>query len=329
MRRRALLGLLGGTLLEGAISTVDPVRRQLDAALGSPITDDDVAEWTFTVGRYEKIVRRLSAEQVLPSLLVDLDDLRQQMQSATGDTRGRLIGIGALLSGLAAISLVSAGIWSDAQRYWRTAGRAARASGDRSVRSVVASNRAVYGLDFPASAPAALLNIADEALALEDGAVTEGAALAVAARAQLLSLLGDRTRACEALNQAETLFEKLNGRAPAHWMYHARSFTYSHIGTPSEAFEAQDLALAQYRQPFSPGPVQVQMHRARTLIASGDTAEGLNHVVTTLERVDPALRHGFVGTSAEFALRELSGKAESLPEARRARELTSREVTSG
>lgn len=331
-RRTALKGVVGGVAL-GAEDVLEPVRRQLDAALAGPITDDDVVEWERAADRYSRQVGRLPAERVLPDLMIDLADVRRQLETVSEGVRPRLLQVCALLSGLTASSLVGAGYWSEAERYWRVAQRAARFSGDREIACLIASKRGGLSMYMPAGSPATVLGIIDDALGWSGDRVTAGSVNALAARAQGLALFGDPAGARTTLAELETSFEKLDDRYtsvgwtewswPEPRLHHVRSFVYSHGGNVREAVAAQDVALAAYERPFSTGAVQVQMHRARSIIASGDPSQGVRHIVTMLERIEPSFRHGFVGTSAEFALHALPEKAKRLPAVRQARELIS------
>jgi hypothetical protein len=252
--------------------------------------------------------------------------------------RPRLLRVCALLSGLAATSLVGAGHWAEAERYWRTAQRADRLSGDREVACLVASKRGMLSLYMPAGDPAIVLGIIDEAIGWGEGRITAGSVNALAARAQGLALVGDGAGARATLGEVETTFEQLDDRYttvgwtewswPEPRLHHVRSFVYSHGGNVRDAVAAQDVALAAYDRPLSPGAVQVQMHRARSIIASGDPSQGVRHVVTMLEQIEPSFRHGFVGTSAEFALHALPENARRLPTVQQARELISGGVSS-
>lgn len=332
MRRRALLGALGGVALSGAEGVLEPVRRQLDTALVGPITDDDVVEWERAADLYSRQAGRLPAERVIPELLIDLVDVRRHLETVSDAVRPRLLRVCALLSGLAATSLVGAGHWAEAERYWRTAQRAARLSGDREVARLVASKRGVLSLYMPAGNPAVVLSIIDEAIGWGEGRITAGSVNALAARAQGLALVGDSAGARATLAEVETTFEQLDDQYTERWtcwgwpesrLHHVRSFVYSHGGNVREAVAAQDVALAAYERPLSPGAVQVQMHRARSIITSGDPSQGVRHIVTMLEQIEPSFRHGYVGTSAEFALHALPENARRLPTVRQARELIS------
>lgn len=145
MRRRALLGAAGGLVLGGALANLDPVRRQLDAALGGPITKHDATEWERAADVYSHFVGTVPADQLLPGLLTDLDDARQHLDRAPEGLRPQLARSCALFGGLAAVSLVGVGQWTEAGRFWRLADRAARLSGDREVSSLIAGCAAGAG----------------------------------------------------------------------------------------------------------------------------------------------------------------------------------------
>lgn len=323
MRRRTLLASAGGAVLSGVVEALEPVRRQVDAVLAGPVTEDDAMEWEHAADRHSRLVGRFPIEQVLPGLLTDLSDMSRHVELAPESLRPRLQGIGARLTGLSAVSLAGAGYWADAERYWRIAERAARLSGDQLIRSLVASDRAVFKIYIPGSSPADILHLADDALSWTRGSISKGAAGALAARAQILSIVGDRTGAYSALAELENVFERLDDGWPEARIHHVRSFVCSHVGTVRESFAAQDQALASYPRPTSPGSVQIQMHRARSIIASGDLFQGVRHVASMLDQVEPSFRRGYVATSAEFALEALPEKARRLPEVHRVRELIS------
>lgn len=280
-------------------------------------------EWERAADRHSRLVGRFPIEQVLPGLLSDLSDMSRHVEQAPGSLRPRLQGIGAVLTGLSAVSLAGAGCWTDAERYWRIAERAARLSGDQLIRSLVVSDRAVFSIYMPGNSPAEILRLADDALSWTKRSTSKGAAGALAARAQILSLVGDRMAAYSALSELESVFERLDGGWPEARIHHVRSFVYSHVGTLRESLAAQDQALASYPSPKSPGSVQIQMHRARSIIASGDPSQGVRHVATMLDQAGPSFRHGYVSTSAKFALEALPEKAKHLPEACHVRELIS------
>ncbi|MBB6379725.1 hypothetical protein BKA01_007000 [Pseudonocardia eucalypti] len=331
MRRRALLAGAGGAVLGGALSALDPVRRDTEAALGGPVAEHDAVEWERAADEYALLVNQLPAQRLLPELLVDLDDARQHLDRAPERLKPRLARVCALFGGIAALSLVGAGYWREAGRYWRLAERAARLSGDRTLSCVIGGRRSVFSLYAPGSTPDTALALSSDALAWSDGQPNAGTASALATRAQVLAMQGDRAGARNSLNDLEAVFDRLDDdvtRGPGHreWSWpetrlrHVQSFVHSHLGA-REAADAQDAALALYTYPSSLGAAQVRCHQAMSMIVSGDPTTGVRHVVDVLESLDPSFRRGFVKTSAVRALRALPERAAGLPEVRQAREL--------
>jgi hypothetical protein len=199
------------------------------------------------------------------------------------------------------------------------------------VSCLIAGRRAVLTLYAPGENAATAVSIADDSLARAEGQISTAATSALAARAQGLALLGDRAGARATLAALENTFERLNNDS-ATWtawswreprLHHVRSFVHSYLGNIREAVAAQDTALASYTRPQAPGAAQVRIHRAMSIIASGDPPQGARYLVNALESVDPAFRRGSLRTSAEHALRALPDRARQLPEVRRARQLTS------
>lgn len=333
VRRRTLLAGAGGAVLESVLGALDPVRRHTDAALGGPVAEHDAIEWERTADEYARLVNQLPAQRVLPDLLVDLDDARRHLDRAPEHLKSRLARVCALFSGLAALSLVGVGHWHDAGRHWRLAERAARLSGDSTMSCVIGGRRAVFSLYAPGATPETALALASDALAWGQRKPNAGTASALATRAQVLAMLGNRNEAHTALHELETVFDQLDdettryGPTPKEWTWpeaklrHVRSFVHSHLGDP-EATAAQDVALALYTYPaVSLGAAQVRCHQAMSMIVTGDSAAGARHVVSILESLDLSFRRGFVRTSAVRALRMLPERAARLPEVQQAREL--------
>jgi transcriptional regulator with XRE-family HTH domain len=333
MRRRTLLAGAGGAVLGGALGALDPVRRDTDAALGGPVSKHDAIEWERTADEYARLVNQLPAQRVLPDLLVDLDDARRHLDLAPVSLKPRLARVCALFSGLAALSLVGVGHWHDATRYWRLAERAARHSGDHAVSCVIGGRRAVFSLYAPGSTPETALALAADALAWGEGKPSAGTASALATRAQVFAMVGNRAGARGTLNDLEAVFGRLDddttryGPMPSEWTWpearlrHVRSFVHSHLGD-RQATAAQDAALALYSYPaVSLGAAQVRCHQAMSMIVTGDPTGGARHIVTVLDSLDPSFLGGFVKTSAVRALRVLPERAAGLPEVRQAREL--------
>jgi hypothetical protein len=337
MRRRVLLSSAGGAVAGGALAALDPVRRQLDATLGGRITDHDVTEWERAANEYSHLTGRLPTEQILPGLLIDLEDVRRHLAASPDALRPGLLRVCAFLGGLAAISLVCSGYWGDAGRYWRLAQRSARLSGDQGVYCLIGGRRAVFSSYTPGCPPEITLEIADDTIQRGDGRPLSGIASAHAARAQILAAQGDRSGARAALNDLETVFngldDKIRANSVAEWgwsesrLRHVQSFVNSHSGNVREAASAQDAALALYTRPESLGAAQVRLHQAMSMILSGDPSQGVRHAAGVLSLLEPSFRRGFVRTSALQTLRALPERAAKTAEVRQVHELLSESDT--
>lgn len=333
MRRRTLLAAAGGAVAGNVLDALGPVRQRLEGSLRAPITEHDVAEWERAADQYARLAGQVPAEPLLVELLADLDDVRDHLDRAPDVLRPRLLRVCALFGGLAAIALLSGGRWGDAGRYWRLADRAARLSGDRAAGCLIGGRRAVLGLYAPGSSPRVVLAIADDVVAASAGTPNAGTMSALAARAQVLALVGDKRGAYTALADLESTFERLDDTVtserstewywPENRLRHVRSFVHSHSGSFREAVASQDAAFALCDDPTSLGTAQLRLHRAMSVIVSGDPSEGVRYVSEVLESVPPAFRGGFVGTTAEQALNVLPRRASALPAVRQARELIS------
>jgi hypothetical protein len=329
MRRRVALGLPVVPLLGGVLASAEQVRRRVDAVLPFPSTEHDVTEGERIADGYARLVNQVPAEKLLPQLLLDFDEFQGRTESAGDDLKPRLARVCALLSGIAAVSLLHAGYWPEADRYWRTAHHAAAYSGDSALGSLISGRRAVYSMYSPGRPHSSILSLADDALTLGADTPSTGTASGWSARAQVLTLYGDRSGARDALSRLEAEFEKLpeatrTDTTPWGWsenrLLHVRSFMHSHTGDPHEAGKAQDAVLALHSTSFR-GATQVRFHQAACMIVSGDPSQGARHIVEVLESIPPEFRNGDLKSSAAFALEKLPDHAERIPAVQQVREL--------
>jgi hypothetical protein len=329
MRRRVALGLSAVPLLGGVLAAAEPVRRRVDAALSFPTTEHDVTEGERVAYEYARRVYQVPAERFLPEVLLDLDEFQGRVESADNDLKPRLARVCALLNGIAATSLLSAGHWPAADRYWRTAHRAAAYSDDSVLSALISGRRAVLSMYSPGRPHSSILSLADDALAMGADTPSAGTASGWAARAQVLALHGDRSGARDALSRLETEFEKLpettrTDTTPWGWsehrLLHVRSFMHSYTGDLRQAGKAQDTVLPLY-SPSSLGAAQVRFHQAACMIVSGDPSQGARHIVEVFESIPPEFRNGDLKSSAAFALEKLPDHAERIPAVRQVREL--------
>jgi hypothetical protein len=330
MRRRVVFGLSALPLLGGILSSVEPVRRRVDAALSFPTTEHDVTEGERVAHEYARQVHQVPAERFLPEVLLDLDEFQGRVESADNDLKPGLARVCALLNGIAAISLLGAGYWPAADRYWRTAHRAAAYSGDSVLGSLINGKRAVFSMYSPGHPRSSILSLADDALAMGADTPSAGIASGWAARAQVLALYGDRSGARYALSRLEAEFERLpeatraDTTTPWGWserrLLHVQSFMYSYTGDVREAGKAQDAVLPLY-SPSSWDATKVRFHQAACMIVSGDPSQGARHIVEVFEAIPPQFRNGDLKSAATLALEKLPDQAERIPAVRQAREL--------
>jgi transcriptional regulator with XRE-family HTH domain len=176
VRRRTLLGLLGPVAL-GA-----PLMFRTEPAV------QDVDDWEQTVSEYAREVGTMPAMQLLPGLVADFAEIHLRITEASGHVRTRLIRSASQLAALTAIALTNAGERHAAERWWRTAGRAASETSDPELASLVRGRYAVFS--FGAAPDERVLGLADSAVELGMGRPCVGVVSGLAARAQTLAQLG-------------------------------------------------------------------------------------------------------------------------------------------
>ncbi len=329
--RRDAIRALGGATVGSLVSAAEPSRRQLDEALRAPTTVYDVNDWDRTAHEYAYLVARPweCRYDLLSRLLVDFDEVNARFTTAEQGWQPRLAGVAARLSGLAAIVLFTNGYWSDAGRYWRISQSAAEASNDHDLRCLVGGRRAILTLHGPGG-PKQAMSLADDVLAMADGKPSPGAANALATRAHVHALRGDRANANRTLSELERVFGTLDDGTRSDittwgWsesrLLGARSFVHSYTGNVPDAMKAHDAALAMYSSPLARGVAQVKFHQAASMMVSGDAAGGARYASEVYDSLPPSLKNGHLRTSISFALSRLPERAARLPEVREVRAL--------
>ncbi|MFI5908372.1 hypothetical protein [Dactylosporangium sp. NPDC051541] len=336
MRRRTvlhgLLGSLGQSLLASPADglSAESLRRGVDEDLHGPATSADADEWERTARQYSYEVGAQPPQAVAPRLLLDLDELRLRLRTASGDVRDRLTGVSAQLTALSAIALLNVGQPDAARRFWRTAVRASSSTGDVQLQALIRGRRAVFAL-YDSTPPATVLAFADGAIDLTQGA-SAGAAGGYAARAQMLARIGRRDEAMVALHRLADVFDAIADSAvqdrASQWgwseqrLRHVQSFVLSHAGDVPRAVQAQSAALALYPSTSYQGRAQIGMHQALCLMTSGDPSEAGRQVVRTLIGLPAAVRNdALVRRSAAAVIDVAPEGALQLPAVSEAREL--------
>src|SRR5690606_37997964 len=125
-----------------------------------------------------------------------------------------------------------------------------------------------------------MLQIAEEGMAISPNACSAGMGHLVAARAQLLALLGRRDEALATVRQVEALYDRLPDPQKGDtgtimtWTLprtlHTLSYVATFSGSPDDADRAQTAALAAYPASATRSRAQVRLHQAVSAVRSGD-----------------------------------------------------------
>lgn len=311
VRRRRLLSLIAQLAVASPlVERLEDVRRRLDGVLSAELTDRDADDWEQAVASYSRDVGTVPATQLLADLAADFEDIKPRIADASGLLRLRLIHSGAQLAALTAISLLYLREQRSAERWWRTASRAAEGARDPKLAALVSGRQAVFSLH---GAPSRVFSLADAAIAHGRNAPCVGVISALAARAQLLSEVGRHAEAVEALHEVTAMFERLPESAltdhQSQWNWaeqrlrHVESHVHAYAGRVNEAQEAHAAASKCYPTNSYQGRTQVAMHRAIAMIRAGDVGGGAEHLTVVLDRLEPWQRSdGLILRSGEAVL---------------------------
>ncbi|WP_007026833.1 helix-turn-helix transcriptional regulator [Saccharomonospora iraqiensis] len=295
VNRRTLLALLGPAALGGPmLENLEQARRGLDGVLGVPAADRDADEWEQVAADYARQVQFQPPSRTRPALTADFADLRERIATAHEPARTRLVHSAAQLAALTAFTFVFLREHLAAQRWWRTAGRAAATVGDPRLSARIGGKQAIMSL-YNAT-PERVLTLADRAIALGESKPSPGVLSGWSARTQALARIGRDDDARAAVDRLTELYERLpeqdRGENTSVWrwtsqqLYFVRSEVYSLGGRVDRAFEAQDAVLPLYAPDSFQGPAQIETHRARALIQSGEVEDGVAHLTATLDALD-------------------------------------------
>ncbi len=331
VNRRTLLTLLGPAALGGPIlDTLEQLRRSLDGALALEPAERDADEWEQLAADYARHVHVQPPARTLPALTADFADLHDRIATASGPLRTRMIHSAAQLAALTAITFVTVRDTLTAQRWWRTAARAAATVGDPRLSALISGRHAV--LSLYSAAPERVLAMADRAIALGTSKPCAGVIMGWSARAQTLARLGHDEAARQALDTITDLYPRLpdsdNHDKTSQWtwtdqrLHFIESEVHSFAGRINLAFRAQDAARALYPATSFQGPTQIEAHRATVLIRSGHVETGVTHLASTLDALTDWQRaDGLVHRTATDAVNAVPADQQHKPYVTRARAL--------
>jgi hypothetical protein len=300
VRRRALLAMLAAAAATGPFAQEGERRRmELLAAVDADVTERDADAWERVAFDYAHEVGRVPDVQVLPELLTDIEELHTLIGRSRDPIRKRLIHSAAHLAAFTAMVYIGLGHSRNARRWWRSAARAADESGDEVAASLMRGKQAIFSL-YEDRSPLAVIDTAEEAIAVGRNVPCPGVASGYAAKAQALARLERSGEARETLEDLQSLFEGLPDAVvsdrSSQWgwsaqrLHHVASYVHTHAGDVPRAGAAQDQALALYPVGSYRGRTQVELHRAGCLIRAGDVDEGAQHTVQVLERIPSEFR---------------------------------------
>ncbi|GEB57420.1 transcriptional regulator [Streptomyces gardneri] len=312
--RRRFIGAAAVAAGVVALPGIAQAREGIDGGLRG----DDAGDLAYLAAAFERHrggYRGRSPNAVLAEMRGDLDLLGQVLNWAhPARDRADLARTAAGIAGLVAIVQHDRGDQRDAFRWFATAERAARESGDRRMTAWVLARHAMVPLNYGAPQEAARL----AALARREAgaAPTASAALSAAVTARALAALGDTDGARLAVREVRDLADRLDGQEAADTWFgypgqkHHVHLSQAHtlLGDTSAAYAAQEDALELTTSPSVMTRALVAMDTAACLRTDGDPTAAAEMAAGVLDRLPVAFREGLVRSRAEALHRQLSGR---------------------
>ncbi|MET8747714.1 transcriptional regulator [Streptomyces sp. NPDC004728] len=318
MKRRKLFTLAAATAGFTVLPGIAQAREGIDTGLDA----DGAGDLAYLEGAFERHRGGYNGrppEAVLGEMREDLTLLAAVLRRPhPARDRTDLARTAAGISGLVAIVQHDRGDQADAHRWFTTAAKAARESGDRRMTAWVLGRHAMVGLNY--GAPGQAARIAAQARR-EAGAHPSGAAaLAAAVSARALAALGDLPGARRAVDDVRTLAEHLDGPESADtWFgypaqkHHVHlSQAYTLLGDTRAAHQAQDDALALTTSPSVMTRALIAMDTAACLRVDGDPGAAAEMAAAVYDRLPAAYRGGLVHSRAKLLHRHLTGASHRL-----------------
>lgn len=318
VQRRALLLALAGLSVDYLVGD-----RPAPTVTARSAT---VEQWRETAWEYGFTYMTAPRAELLDDLAADLAAVTSALDGARTDAdRAGLTEAAARIAALAAGCCVDLGHRREARHMWRLARRLADESGAASTRVWVRGREAVLGLYSGRPLPV-VLDLAEQAQAIDPAGRGTGRAELGAAQAQALAMMGRRDEAIEALHATERALDALppgRGDTIYDWtereLRHTESYVYGLVGTAAEADSARDRALAMADWVVS--QAQVQMHRAICAVRDGDISDGVRLAADVLESLPTRYRGHLVITIADMVLSTVPAAASRRPDVAEYRDL--------
>jgi transcriptional regulator with XRE-family HTH domain len=302
-RRQILDGLaaFGATqILRGQDEPLDAVRLAFNSSLPGVGPERTVEDWQAVALEYSLSYMSTPPLVLQLDLAADVLAIRQSIeQEADAQRRADLYGVGAMMAAVLAMTTHCLGRSRESRNWWRSARRAADASGERDLRVWVRGYEAMSGL-YQKRPPRLVLERADDAIRTGGRRGSPGMMEALACKAQILAENGGASEAHAILDHMRGTFEALPDAQvtqdsslltwPQTRLLHTESFVYTATGHVKEADRAQITFLAACPTTRLRDRVQVELHRAACLVGDGDVGDGITHAETVLQDL-PAEYH--------------------------------------
>ncbi|MEV6201513.1 transcriptional regulator [Streptomyces sp. NPDC051771] len=314
MDRRRFIAAVTTAAGLSALPGIAQARQGIDGALAGG-GSGDLEYLSAAFERHRGGYRGRAPETVLGEMRQDLDLLGEVLNRPhTARDRAELARTAAGIAALVAIVQHDRSDQVDAHRWFTTAARAARESGDRKMTAWVLARHAMLPLNYGAAEQASRL--ASLARHEAGSAPSAAAALATAVSARALAALGDTENARQAVNDVHDLAEALDGPDTADtWFGYPQQKHHVHLSqaylllgdTPS-AYTAQNTALALTTSPSVMTRALLTLDTAACLHTDGDPAEAAAIAAATLDRLPTGYRQGLIRSRAQDLHSRLTGK---------------------
>ncbi|WP_409055661.1 hypothetical protein [Streptomyces sp. SYP-A7185] len=310
-RRDALRGALAAGLAGSGLAALTTTRNDLDAALAADHSSD-LGFWESTAERYSYGYHGQAPNEVLADILDDFDELKPLLaQRHTDKDRTTLSHVTGQMAGMVAIILHDLGQHHESHRWFATATRAAKKSGDQLLHAWVLGREAMVPLNF--GAPQAAAKLADQARHLAGDKPSAAAALAAAVASRAYAVSGDNDKALAAIADVETLADRLSPQQHAdtwfgypmqkHHVHMSQALTI--LGQTERAYETQKEALALSRAPSLMTRALITIDTASCHAHDGDRASAARLAASAYGQLPASYRSGLTRTRALALYRTL------------------------
>ncbi|MFJ4870486.1 helix-turn-helix domain-containing protein [Streptomyces sp. NPDC088757] len=315
VNRRRFIEVAAAAAGIAALPGIAQAREGIDGGLKGA-GSGDLAYLESAFERHRGGYHGRSPDAVLAEMRSDLDLLGQVLnQPHSAKDRADLARTTAGIAGLVAIVQHDRGDQRDAFRWFTTAEKAARESGDRRMTAWVLARHAMVPLNY--GAPEVAARLAAKARREAGDTPTAAAALAAAVTARSLAAIGDTDGATGAVRDARNLADRLDGQEAAdtwfgypgqkHFVHLSQAYTL--LGDTAAAYDAQDDALVLTASPSVMTRALLAMDTAACLQAEGDPTGAAEMAAGVFDRLPASYREGLVRSRAEALCRRLDGRA--------------------